>query len=141
VQELLGQYTTESQGNTSQLRDRAATFRGYPAAVRIDNGPEFTSRAFIAWVQSRGARHIPIQPGRPMQNDYIESFNGKFRDECLNAHWFETLSQAGSTIASWRQNYNQVRLHSSLGRIPPAEFAQRHRIIDQRPQTSSKEIK
>ncbi len=76
-----------------------------------------------------------------MQNGYIESFNGKFRDECLNEHWFETLVQARSTIATWRQDYNQVRPHSSLGRIPPAEFAQRHRIINQRPPASSKEIK
>ena len=131
---ISGQYVT-------RLLDRAATFRGYPTAVRTDNGPEFTSRAFIAWAQSHGVRHILIQPGRPMQNGYIESFNGKFRDECLNEHWFETLVQARSTIATWRQDYNQVRPHSSLGRIPPAEFAQRHRIINQRPPASSKEIK
>ena len=131
---ISGQYVT-------RLLDRAATFRGYPTAVRTDNGPEFTCRAFIAWTQSHGVRHILIQPGRPMQNGYIESFNGKFRDECLNEHWFETLVQARSTIASWRQDYNQVRPHSSLGRIPPAEFAQRHRIINQRPPASSKEIK
>lgn len=131
---ISGQYVT-------RLLDRAATFRGYPTAVRTDNGPEFTSRAFIAWAQSHGVRHILIQPGRPMQNGYIESFNGKFRDECLNEHWFETLVQARSTIATWRQDYNQVRPHSSLGRIPPAEFAQRHRIINRRPPASSKEIK
>lgn len=89
---ISGQYVT-------RLLDRAATFRGYPVAVRTDNGPEFTSRAFIAWTQSHGVRHILIQPGRPMQNGYIESFNGKFRDECLNEHWFETLSQARSTLA------------------------------------------
>jgi putative transposase len=131
---ISGQYVT-------RLLDRAATFRGYPTAVRTDNGPEFTCRAFIAWTQSHGVRHILIQPARPMQNGYIESFNGKCRDECLNEHWFETLSQARSTIANWRQNYNQVRPHSSLGRIPPAEFAQRHRIINQRSPASSKEIK
>jgi putative transposase len=62
--------------------------------VRTDNGPEFTSRAFIAWAQGHGIRHILIEPGRPMQNGYIESFNGKFRDECLNDHWFQTLHQA-----------------------------------------------
>jgi putative transposase len=70
---ISGQYVT-------RLLDRAATFRGYPTAVRTDNGPELTSRAFIAWAQSHGVRHILIQPGRPMQNGYIESFNGKFRD-------------------------------------------------------------
>lgn len=74
-----------------RLLDQAAQFRGYPAAVRTDNGPEFTSRAFIGWAQSHGIRHILIEPGRPMQNGYIESFNGLLRDECLNEHWFQTL--------------------------------------------------
>jgi putative transposase len=131
---ISGQYVT-------RLLDRAALFRGYPAAVRTDNGPEFTCRAFIAWAQSHGVRHILIQPGRPMQNGYIESFNGKFRDECLNEHWFQTLQQARSEIAIWRQDYNEVRPHSSLGRIPPAEFAQRHRTQNQPPSASSNEIK
>ncbi len=117
---ISGQYVT-------RLLDRAAVFRGYPLAVRTDNGPEFTSRAFMAWAQSHGIRHILIEPGRPMQNGYIESFNGKFRDECLNDHWFRTLHQARSTIAIWRQDYNEVRPHSSVGRIPPAYFAKLHR--------------
>nr|WP_157275336.1 IS3 family transposase [Pelomonas sp. Root1444] len=110
-----------------RLLDQAARFRGYPAAVRTDNGPEFTSRAFIAWAQSHGIRHILIEPGRPMQNGYIESFNGRFRDECLNEHWFETLKQARTEIAAWRRDYNEVRPHSSIGRIPPAQFAEQHR--------------
>ncbi len=76
-----------------------------------------------------------------MQNGYIESFNGKFLDECLNEHWFQTLPQARSEIAIWRQDYNEVRPHSSLGRIPPAEFAQRHRTKNQSPPASSNEIK
>lgn len=131
---ISGQYVT-------RLLDRAALFRGYPAAVRTDNGPEFTCRAFIAWAQSHGVRHILIQPGRPMQNGYIESFNGKFRDECLNEHWFQTLQQARSEIAIWRQDYNEVRPHSSLGRIPPAEFAQRQRNKNQSPPATTNEIK
>ncbi len=76
-----------------------------------------------------------------MQKGYIESFNGKFRDECLNEHWFESLPQARSTIAAWRQDCNEVRPHSSLGRVPPAEFAQRHRSKNSPPPASSKEIK
>lgn len=76
---ILGQYVT-------RLLDRAAAFRGYLSAVRTDNGPEFTSRVFMAWAQGHGIRHILIEPGRPMQNGYIESFNGKFREECLNEH-------------------------------------------------------
>ncbi len=117
---ISGQYVT-------RLLDRAAIFRGYPSAVRTDNGPEFTSRAFMVWAQTRGIRHILIEPGRPIQNGYIESFNGKFRDECLNEHWFETLPQARSTIAAWRQDYNENRPHSSCQRMPPARFAALHR--------------
>lgn len=122
---ISGQYVT-------RLLDQMAMFRGYPKAIRTDNGPEFTSRAFLCWTQQHGVRHILIQPGRPMQNGYIESFNGKFRDECLNEHWFETLAQARETITTWRKDYNEVRPHSSLGRIPPASFAALHRqrIID-----------
>ena len=118
---ISGQYVT-------RLLDQAAIFRGYPIAVRTDNGPEFTSRAFLAWTTLHGIRHILIQPGRPMQNGYIESFNGKFRDECLNEQWFQSLSQARDCIAEWRKDYNEVRPHSSLGRIPPAQFAQQQRI-------------
>jgi putative transposase len=110
-----------------RLLDQAARFRGYPAAVRTDNGPEFTSRAFIAWAQSHGIRHILIEPGRPMQNGYIESFNGRFRDECLNEHWFQTLHQARKEIAAWRLDHNEVRPHGSIGRVPPAQFAEQHR--------------
>ena len=115
-----GQYVT-------RLLDRAALFRGYPKAVRTDNGPEFTSRAFIGWAQEHGIRHLLIEPGKPMQNGYIESFNGKFRDECLNEHWFQTLHQARNALADWRQDYNEVRPHSSCDRMPPAQFAARHR--------------
>ena len=118
---ISGQYVT-------RLLDQAAIFRGYPIAVRTDNGPEFTSRAFLAWTTLHGIRHILIQPGRPMQNGYIESFNGKFRDECLNEQWFKSLPQARDCIAECRKDYKEVRPHSSLGRIPPAQFAQQQRI-------------
>ena len=118
---ISGQYVT-------RLFDQAAIFRGYPVAVRTDNGPEFTSRVFLAWTTLHGIRHILIQPGRPMQNGYIESFNGKFRDECLNEQWFQSLPQARDCIAEWRKDYNEVRPHSSLGRIPPSQFAQKQRI-------------
>ncbi len=117
---ISGQYVT-------RLLDQAALFRGYPSAVRTDNGPEFTSRAFMGWAQAKGIRHLLIEPGKPMQNGFIESFNGKLRDECLNEQWFETLHQARTTIAAWRRDYNEERPHSSLGRIPPARFAEQHR--------------
>ncbi len=115
-----GQYVT-------RLLDRAAIFRGYLSAVRTDNGPEFTSAAFMVWAQTHGIRHILIQPGRPMQNGYMESINGKFRDECLNEHWFETLPQARTAIAAWRRDYNEIRTHSSRRRTPPAKFVSLHR--------------
>lgn len=97
-----GEYVT-------RLLDRAARFRGYPQAVRTDNGPEFTSRAFLGWALRHGIKHILIEPGAPTQNGYIESFNGKFRDECLNEHWFETLAQARVVIQAWVQDYNARR--------------------------------
>ena len=81
----------------------------------------------MAWMQAQGTRHILIQPGKPTQNAYIESFNGKFRDECLNENWFESLAQAREVIAIWRQDYNEVRPHGTIGRIPPAQFAAKHR--------------
>ena len=115
-----GQYVT-------RLLDQVGQFRGYPKAIRTDQGPEFTSRAFMAWAHARGVRHLINDAGKPTQNAYIESFNGKFRDECLNEQWFETLQQARQEISRWRRDYNEVRPHSAIGRIPPAQFAAAHR--------------
>ena len=95
--------------------------RGVPAFIRSDNGPEFTSRAFITWAQQRGIEHILIEPGKPMQNGYIESFNGSLRDECLNEEIFDSLAEARRKLALWRYDYNHVRPHSSLGNQTPAE--------------------
>jgi transposase InsO family protein len=127
---LISPWTLESQANMSQgfwirLQYLEATQLQF---AQTTGRPEFTSRAFLAWTTLHGIRHILIQPGRPMQNGYIESFNGKFRDECLNEQWFQSLPQARDCIAEWRKDYNEVRPHSSLGRIPPAQFAQQQRI-------------
>ena len=89
--------------------------RGAPTTIRCDNGPEFTSRHFLTWGEERQIRIIYIQPGRPMQNGYVESFNGRFRDECLNANWFATMNDARQKVESWRIDYNDDRPHSSLG--------------------------
>ncbi len=113
----------------TRLLDRAAMFRGYPKAVRTDNGPEFTCRAFMTWAQKHGIKHILIEPGSPTQNAYIESFNGTFRDECLDENWFESLEQARQIIAKWRTDYNEIRPHSSCGRAPPATFAALNRRL------------
>jgi putative transposase len=91
--------------------------------VRTDNGPEFTSRAFMGRAWKHGIGHLLIQPGKPMQNDYIESFNGKFRDGCLNERWFETLAHAMAAIAAWRKVCNEIRPHSGCRRTPPAKYA------------------
>ncbi|WP_197362535.1 IS3 family transposase, partial [Ralstonia pseudosolanacearum] len=107
--------------------DHAARFRGYPKALRTDQGPEFTSRALDQWAYASGVSLKLIQAGKPTQNAYIESFNGKFRDECLNEHWFTSLAHARAVIAAWRQDYNEARPHSALNYQPPAEFAARYR--------------
>ena len=97
--------------------------RGTPETVRCDNGPEFTSRHFLAWCEQRRIGLLHIQPGRPMQNGHVESFNGRLRDECLNANWFATLADARAKIEAWREEYNEERPHSSLDYRTPREFA------------------
>ena len=85
--------------------------------------PEFTSRHFLGWCEERGIRLLHIQPGRPMQNGRVESFNGRLRDECLNANWFMTLTEARAKIERSREEYNRERPHSSLAYRTPEEFA------------------
>jgi len=97
--------------------------RGAPQAVRCDNGPEFTSRYFLAWCLERGIELIHIEPGKPVQNAHVESFHGRLREECLNVSWFGNLFEARRRIAAWREEYNLERPHSSLGYRTPAEFA------------------
>jgi len=112
----------------TRILEQAAVFRGFPQAIRTDGGPEFTSRVFMGWMYKNGIEHLLIQPGKPTQNAYIESFNGKFRDECLNEQWFESLNQARVAIAKWRKDYNEVRPHGNCGRVPPATYAQKLRL-------------
>lgn len=112
----------------AHVLERIAQFRGLPKAIRTDQGPEFTSRALDRWTYGQGIHLKLIAAGKPTQNAYIESFNGKFRDECLNDHYFNNLAHARAVIGEWRRDYNEARPHSSLGRIPPAEFALRHRL-------------
>ncbi len=108
-----------------RVLDRLASQRGLPEAIVVDNGPEFRGRALTAWSEERGVRLEFIQPGKPVQNAYAESFNGRLRDECLNANWFTSLNDARRKIEAWRQDYNQVRPHSSLNYMAPAEFAKK----------------
>lgn len=97
--------------------------RGLPERIVIDHGTEFTSKALDQWAYDNKVKLHFITPGRPMENGYIESFHGKFREECLNQHWFLTLDDARETIEAWRTDYNQVRPHSALGYLTPEEFA------------------
>jgi putative transposase len=106
-----------------RVLDRIASERGLPEAIVLDNGPEFRGRVLAAWSEERRVRLEFIQPGKPAQNAYAESFNGRLRDECLNANWFTSLSDARRKIETWRQDYNHQRPHSSLNYLPPAEFA------------------
>ena len=97
--------------------------RQLPTSITCDNGTEFTSKAMFFWSKKTAVKLAFIQPGKPTQNAFIESLNGKFRNECLNQHWFRSLEEAREEIDQWRNHYNHVRPHSSLGYIPPVEFA------------------
>jgi putative transposase len=103
--------------------DRLADSRGLPASITVDHGPEFEGQVLDAWAYARGVRLSFIRPGKPVENAYIESFNGKFRDECLNEHWFVTMAHARRVIENWRIEYNTERPHSSLGDRTPTEYA------------------
>lgn len=114
--------TSISGRRVAAFIDRLAVFHGYPQRLRVDNGPEFTSAFFHQWTAERNIRLEHIRPGKPSDNAFIESFNGKLRDECLNEHWFLHVQDAQEKIDSWRQLYNEVRPHSSLNDRTPYEF-------------------
>lgn len=102
---------------------RLAESRGLPKGITVNNGPEFVSKALDEWAYAVGLQLRFIQPGKPQQNAYIESFNGKFRDECLNEHWFMSMRHARQLIEDWRQDYNSQRPHSAIGYQTPDQFA------------------
>ncbi len=107
----------------TRVLDQIIAERGMPRAIRCDNGPELTSRHFLAWALDRKIDLVHIQPGKPTQNAYVESFNSKMREECLCVSWFQNLFEARRIIAAWRRDYNERRPHSSLNYMTPAEFA------------------
>lgn len=121
------------------ILNELAWAHGLPEYITIDNGPEFISRALDAWAYERGVKLHFITPGKPTENPYIESFNDKYRDECLNDHSFFTVHHARVLIEEWRVIYNQERTHSSLGRMTPEEFYQqaKERQLTQTPQNSN----
>ncbi len=118
-----------------RVLEAIAERRGYPATLLCDNGPEFTGRDLDRWASAHGVSIHFIQPGKPTQNAFIESFNDKFRSEMLSAHWFTNLADARRKIGDWVIEYNEERPHSSIGRIPPAAFARQ--AGDLRPPTAT----
>lgn len=117
--------TSLSGARVARELDAVIATRGKPATVVSDNGTEFTSTAMLRWQQETGVAWHYIQPGKPIQNAFVESFNGRLRDECLNETAFRTLAHARALIADWRDDYNRSRPHTSLGGLTPAEFAAR----------------
>jgi putative transposase len=107
----------------TRILDGICAQRGTPTVIRTDNGPEFTGKAMLNWAHRRGNALRLIEPGKPNQNAYVESFNGRFRDECLNEHWFMSLAHARAVIEAWRQEYNEERPKISLGGLTPAQYA------------------
>jgi putative transposase len=104
-----------------RLLDQLILWHGTPKRITLDNGPEFTGQVLDVWAYEHGVVLDFIDPGKPMQNGYLESFNGKFRDECLNVHWFGNLADARRIIVDWRQSYNTERPHSALGGRTPTQ--------------------
>ena len=118
--------TSFASRRVTRVLDGIIVERGVPGAIRVDNGPEFSSRHFLAWCIERGIELIQIQPGKPTQNARVESFHGRLREECLNVNWFQNLFDARRKIAEWRVEYNEERPHSSLGYLTPNQFAARN---------------
>jgi len=115
--------TSFASRRVTRVLDVIVAERGQPQAIRCDNGPELTSRHFLAWCVERQIELVHIQPGKPTQNAQVESFHGRLREECLTVSWFQNLFDARRKIAAWQKEYNEERPHSSLGYRTPAEFA------------------
>lgn len=129
---VIDEYTRESlaidvagsirSGRVIEVLTQLISVHGAPKILRSDNGPEFVSRALLRWATSQNLDMALIDPGKPWQNGTTESFNGKFRDECLSMEWFRNRQEAKAVIEHWRQHYNYIRPHSSLGNQTPAAF-------------------
>jgi putative transposase len=122
--------TSLASARVVRALETAIQERGKPAAIVCDNGPEFRSRSLAAWSEERKIRLEFIEPGKPVQNAFVESYNGRMRDECLNANWFLNVADARRKILEWRQDYNQQRPHSALGYRTPNEYAASLRLTN-----------
>lgn len=115
-----------------RMLERLCATRGYPKIIRTDNGKEFTGRAMLTWAHEKQVALRLIEPGKPNQNAYIESFNGRLRDECLNEHWFVNLDHARKVIETWRREYNEQRPKKALGGLTPVQYARQ--LVERRVQ-------
>lgn len=127
TKELIGQLVAFSISGVqvSRFLDQLIEARSAPDQITCDNGPGFTSKAMYFWQRESGVRLAVIQPGKPMQNGFVECLNGRFRQECLNQHWFRSLDEAKEIIGQWRDHYNNERPHSTLNYMTPVAFANR----------------
>ncbi len=116
--------TSITEQHVTRYLNKAMLFHAQPKEILSDTDPEFTSNALNAWASEKHIEHVFIDPGKPMQNGFIESFNGKLRDECLNINWFHNLQEAREIIGQWKDEYNKIRPHSALRQMTPAEYAQ-----------------
>jgi len=119
--------TSLSGERVVRVLERLRETRGLPQVIQTDNGPEFTGCHLDSWGYRNQVKMFFIEPGKPVQNAHIESFNGRFRAECLNLEWFTSLNEARSVIEDWRHCYNQIRPHSSLGNLPPTVWQAKQR--------------
>ena len=117
---------------TDVVLDQAIRTYGCPKTIRVDNGPEFISKELDLWAYGHGVELDFSRPGKPTDNAFIEAFNSRFRQECLNTAWFLSLNDAKSKVEGWRVEYNTSRPHSAIGNIPPAEFARLSSLASQR---------
>lgn len=121
--------TSLGGSRVARVLDALVEHRGRPEVITVDNGPEFAGKALDEWAYRHGIKLNFIRPGKPVENCYIESFNGRLRDECLNQSWFANLFEARQIIEDWRQDYNDVRPHGSLGNQTPSQFASAQKAI------------
>jgi putative transposase len=124
-----------------QVLERVVKVHGKPQAIRVDNGSEFISKDVDLWAYWNHVKLDFSRPGKPTDNAYIESFNARFRLECLNEHWFLSLDDAKEKIESWQRDYNENRPHSSLGNVPPEQFAAQNLPLKTDPTRASGTIK
>jgi len=130
---ILEAASSMSGSTVSRALDRAIVGGSVPRSITVDHGTEFMSRALEDWAYHRGVQLDFIRPGKPIENAFIESFNGRLRDECLNVHHFTSIEDARAKIEAWRLDYNQRRPHSSLGHLTPNEYVaqrQNHVVVD-----------